>query len=169
MSRNRIVGIIAMSVGSLLGVGVALSLFGIQAEQNQLPPDVVAILNGGDSFMLLSLEPLAVASASQDIFHGHAVLGRAEIHDAGQRRHLLQALYGGIANAEEKIARCWSPRHGLRVFRGNEVVDLVICFECLHLYWHFRGSGLVLTNRSPEITFLNALESAGLKRPGMPK
>ena len=158
-----------MFFGSLLGLGIALSLFGRQAEQNQLPPDVVEILNGGESFMLLSLDPLAGANASQDMFHGHAVLGRAEIHDARQRKDLLRALYSGIANAESKIAKCWSPRHGLRVARGNEAVDMIICFECLHLYWYYQGSGLVLTNRSPEMAFLRALESGGLTRPGMPK
>ena len=169
MSRNRIVWVIAMLFGSSLGLGIALSLFGRQAEQNELPPGVVEILNGGDSFMLLSLDPLAGANASQDMFHGHAVLGRADIRDARKRKDLLQALYGGIANAEGKIAKCWSPRHGLRVVRGSEAVDLIICFECLHLYWHYHGSGLVLTNRSPEMTFLRGLESGGLTRPGMPK
>ena len=153
----------------VLGVSVAMLLLGRHAERDRLPAEVIEILDKGDSFFLLSLDPFAGTSASQDIFHDHAVLGRVQIRDAVQRRELLQALYGGIANAEDKIAKCWSPRHGIRAALGSKTVDLVICFECLHLYWHAKGSGMVLTSRSPEVSFSGALEAAGLARPGMPK
>jgi hypothetical protein len=153
----------------VLGLGVAMTLLGRHAERDRLPAEVIEILDKGDSFVLLSLDPFAGTSASQDIFHDHAVLGRVQIRDAVQRRELLQALYRGIANAENKIVKCWSPRHGIRAALGTETVDLVICFECLHLNWHAGKTGTVLTDRSPEPSFSRALESAGLARPIVPK
>ncbi|MEZ5654249.1 MAG: hypothetical protein R3E87_27250 [Burkholderiaceae bacterium] len=149
-------------------VVVAIVIRG-QAEPNRLPPEVVRVLEAADSFVLLSLDPAAETKASPEVFHEEAVLGRADIRDPEQRRQLLQALYDGIGKAEGQIAKCWNPRHGIRATHGEEVVDLVICFECLHLEYYAGHSGVVLTTGAPEKLFSRALEAAGVPRPGAPK
>jgi hypothetical protein len=49
------------------------------------------------------------------------------------------------------MAMCFIPRHGVHLVHQQEVVDLIICFECNQLQWWAAGRrGLLLTTGSPQ-------------------
>jgi hypothetical protein len=69
--------------------------------------------------------------AGAEIFHGCPVLGKVEITDTEQREQLLAALNEGITQGtREDMAKCFVPRHGLRVVENGITVDYLLCFEC---------------------------------------
>lgn len=94
------------------------------------PGDAQNILEHGESFVLLSLDPDAnPTSDTREVFHDYVVLGRTTITDAATRARLIGYLYDGMDNVRG-AAGCFSPRHGIHASRGSESVDAVICFHC---------------------------------------
>lgn len=169
--------IIIILVLAIAGAGVAWlsssrnpSPDGFDRTQYSLPSEARKILDAGQRFILLSLDPMdpalrsKSAPAPKETFHDYTVLGQTEIRDERQRADLLRALYKGIADSDGGIAPCFNPRHGISATLGDETVDLVICFECFSIetYTGAGESGLTLTTGSPEATFNGALESARL-------
>ena len=68
-----------------------------------------------------------------DRFHGYLVLGKAEVETAADQVEIIDAIERGIKESDGSAAKCFDPRHGIRVFRGTTKRDYVICFECLQL------------------------------------
>ena len=138
------------------------------APRNVAPPEITAILDNSMQFVLLSIDPLAVnmrnapAGHPQEVFHGHAVLGKTEIRDKAQRAALLESLYKGIGESDGKtVHMCFNPRHGIHATNGNTTVDLLICFECwqMLIYTHDRER-MLTTTESPQTSFDKALKAA---------
>lgn len=161
----------------LVAVGTGLAWFsfrrqppadGFDLTQNSLPPETRSVLDTGQTFILLSLDPTdplmrsKSAPPPKETFHGYAVLGKTEIREEKQRADLLRALYKGIADSDGSVMACFKPRHGISVTFGDETVDLVICYECRWIETHAKAGRSILTTRSPEKTFNRALETAGL-------
>jgi hypothetical protein len=65
-----------------------------------------------------------------DDFHGYRILGRAHLTDPGERRALIEAVYRGFNGLLEPAAACFNPRHGLRARRGEQTVEILLCYEC---------------------------------------
>jgi hypothetical protein len=66
---------------------------------------------------------------------------------------------------------CFNPRHGISATRGDQKVDLVICFECrqTRIYFNDRKTSGVTTTKSAQPTFDRSLEKAGIpKEPKRP-
>jgi len=64
-----------------------------------------------------------------ECFHGYPSFGTVEAADAES----IAAIYHAVRGAAEAGTlgyRCWDPHHGIRVIRGNQVIDFVICFTC---------------------------------------
>jgi len=132
------------------------------------------ILETGDLFVVLSLnpgEPLPKATGEKtrtavpEKFHGYQVLGQIEVRDATTRAELVAALERGILEADG-LRGCFEPRHGIRAADGGETVDLVICFECVHMYV-YRGQdasnpNVVSISQSPLPVFRSVLDRAGI-------
>lgn len=148
---------------------------GYDPKQNGLSADTRKVLETGDRFILLSLEPTHPGLRSEsapppkETFHDYAVLGKTEILNPKDRTELLGALYQGIAESRGLIAACFNPRHGISAKLGDESVDLVICFECLSIQTYVGSSNGVLnraanvfTANSPQPTFDRALKTARL-------
>jgi hypothetical protein len=142
---------------------------GFDRSQNTLPPEIKDILEKGETFILLSLDPTEPdlrepsAPAPKETFHKYAVLGKTEIHDPKVRADLLRALQKGIHDSDGAIAACFNPRHGISATtRGTNHVDLVICFECAQIYSYGLVERSFLTTKSPRTTFNDALQKAGL-------
>lgn len=94
------------------------------------PGDTRQILENSPSFTLYSLNPGRFDHFMKtEVFHDHAVRGKATITRADWRERVLDALYDGIAKGKEE-AKCFSPEHGIRAIQGSKTVDLVICFHC---------------------------------------
>jgi hypothetical protein len=96
-----------------------------------IPDDVKAVLDNPEHFTLLSIygEEYPPDITSDTKFHGYDFLGKTEIEDVLERKALIDALYQSIAESTGP-ALCFGPRHAVRAVKGDEIVDLVICFEC---------------------------------------
>ena len=76
---------------------------------------------------------------AEEKFRGIPVLGKVEITDPVKRKEIIAAL--NISKAEGKhFAKCFYPRHGVRVVEGGREVDHVICFECHYLRIYLNGA-----------------------------
>ena len=71
-----------------------------------------------------------------ELFHNYPVLGKIEIKEAAKRDEILAALKSGIDKSDGTVAKCFWPRHGIRVVEKGKTTDYVICFECLQLKKH---------------------------------
>src|SRR5688500_15722314 len=114
---------------SLLPVLLVTWLFGPSAhgQAKKLPDSVPEALTKAEKVELLSLDPEHESKgAVKDGFHGWKVLGRTELKE-DDRRKVLEALEKGVPG-DKGGARCFIPRHGIRVHKGKETLDLVICF-----------------------------------------
>lgn len=132
----------------------------------QIPEPASSALTEAESMVLYSLNPdgLAKASKDQTKFHGWIVLGTTEIRDASTREKMVTALRQATAENPGVAAGCFQPRHGLRLVKGDQTVDLVICFECLsaQIYADDKAVGGFLTMSDPQAAFNAPLKAAGI-------
>lgn len=101
---------------------------------------------------------------ASEFFHGYPVLGKVEISDSGKRNELIAALKDGITRKPDSPAKCYWPRHGLRVTQKGKIVEFVICFECSR-FEEFEGATKVrheLINRDIQPKFDKPLQDAGI-------
>jgi hypothetical protein len=92
-------------------------------------------------------------------------LGRTRIDDAVIRKQLNDAFVEGVRNHDGTIARCFTPRHGIRVTNGNTITDFVICFACKQVVV-FRDDKVnesFLISKSPQATFDEVLKRANVR------
>jgi len=71
-----------------------------------------------------------------ETFHGFPILGKVAITDRGERRKVWAAIQDGMSGSDGQMAKCFRPRHGVRVVEGGKVVDYVVCFECFRVDIH---------------------------------
>jgi len=134
---------------------------------NTIPRNVMAVLQNADTFELLSLDPESgpdkQSEAVKNPFHGWAILGKTTIQDSEIRKQLNSALEQGVAEGRAG-APCFDPRHGIHAVRSGRAVDLVICFECGHIYVYFDDAqdATIRTAGSPEPTLDRILKGAGV-------
>lgn len=107
--------------------------------QEIFPDDAWNIVDSADRIILLSLNPNPIRDAdgevdevlcSDAVFHGHNVIGQLEVHDAGNRSELIKTIHHDILDSPIRPARCFIPHHGVRAIKGQQILDLVICFSC---------------------------------------
>lgn len=103
-------------------------------------PDVEAVLEAPDRFEILALSPEreqdTPSGPPAGTFHGHRILGRAQLPAAGMREELVGLVYQGLRDSDGTVARCFNPRHGISATRGGRTVDLLICYECYLMRIH---------------------------------
>lgn len=147
LSRNR--GFRGCRVASL-----AIMMISVTAtlQGSNLPPIVRDAMTEPDHLDLLSLYPGPPGTAPERAsthFYGFLILGRTTVTDRAQQRNILATIERGDAENDGTVAACFSPRHGLHVQSGDTVVDLVICFECLHMNVYVDGAFFASVNTSP--------------------
>ncbi len=104
-----------------------------------VPAKVWEVLASADQLELLSLVPLSAneraekAWGSKEKFHGDGVLGRVVLKDQEEREWLIENLEGGLRHSDQG-AMCFFPHHGIRAKKGDQVVDVLICFSCHWAY-----------------------------------
>lgn len=118
----------------------------------RMPRDVLDVLETAEQFELLSVNP---DFEVRDDFHGFAILGTMTIADRGTRDELIRALRAGMRSSDGTVLACFMPRHGIRVTRGTEVTDFVICFECqgVRVYQPGTQPKHFTVSKSPEQVF----------------
>lgn len=184
-------------LGTLVGCSTAERATGVDRRpdpelealrrRNTLSAETKKILDTGQRFFLLSLDPMRVelrkklAEEVQNdpgllrsygrrlrpvpppelVFHGYEVLGKTEIRDQRLRTELLRLLYQSTADADVGVvAACFAPRHGIRATLGDETIDLLICFECVRMIAYGNGSEEVQITSTPAPAFNRVLKRA---------
>ncbi len=84
-----------------------------------LPEPVKSLLLGAQEMCIFRLSPR---------IGGHTIIGDVTLSEP-TKSLLAAAIIEGIAESDD-IARCFVPRHALRARRGDEVLEMVICFQC---------------------------------------
>lgn len=141
-NRTRLFALIALSF--LIGAGFAVARRNsVAIEQAKAPVPSTKVtaalgaaplraLQAAPQVMLYSLSPYAMAAspaaAGKEKFGSWVVLGKTQVSGA-QKNALLQAFYDGI-NQPSRMAKCFWPRHAIRVNNNGKSYDFVICFEC---------------------------------------
>lgn len=127
-----------------------------------LPSSVAKALLEAETFELLSLNP--EHNRPDADFHGYKVLGRTQITDPATRRKLYDALQTGASWNLTGTAKCFDPRHAIRVTAVDSTTDLLICFECLQVEVHSGAAQETkfIVNQKPEAVFDQVLQDAGV-------
>lgn len=151
---------------------VAFPIFFLQADEaadeHSIPTAAKAALDQAETFELYSLDPAKELPPEQG-FHGWSILGKTTVTGEA-RKALIKAFAAGVAEYKESGARCFIPRHGIRVAAGGKTVDFVICFECAHVYAHVGDAKQhFLVSESPAALFNKTLTDAGVALPDQSK
>lgn len=124
--------------------------------------------SNADQFTLYSIDgnsypPLEEPPADSPKFHRWPILGEADIAHADLRNELMDALAKGISESDGGMAKCFNPRHGLRIVENGQTTEYLICFECLQVQI-YRGGEMdhELTSESPKDTFNRAVRNANM-------
>ena len=154
-----------------LAILYAAALVNGAYEENKIPDHLQTILENAEQFDLLSLDPKDSKEKPKNNFHGWRVLGKTTVRDAETRKKLLAAFKKGVAENKGEVARCFNPRHGIRVTHDGKILDFVICFECyqVHAFAGDKQDKSFLVTDSPQATFDNVLKEANVPMAEKPK
>ena len=157
----RIHGISARKLPLASVIGIIL-LCGV-VVWGSVPDPVMKSLQAADHYELLSLDPGHFSTPQPNSFHQFNVLGRTFITDPATRAKLNSALQVG-AREPGVPARCFNPRHGIRVTHAGHTTDLVICFECrqVKVYEDDQPVPGFLVSASPQVAFDAVLKASGV-------
>lgn len=99
---------------------------------NKIPDSARVALEKAEQFELLSLDPERHQNRRpKEEFRGWRILGSMMVTNTGVRSDLVTALRKNVEENKNMVARCFHPRHGIRVIYEGKTNDLVICFQCL--------------------------------------
>ncbi|MCA8939316.1 MAG: hypothetical protein KDB07_05900 [Planctomycetes bacterium] len=129
------------------------------ATAEKLDAKIRDILENANDFELVTTEPHGKRPQDEGTkddprLYGYRILGRAKVSSKEQAR-LVNELYQGIAANKGEVAACFDPRHALVAKKGEDRVELVICFECLSMNVFLNGKRQegVLTEGFPKKVF----------------
>jgi hypothetical protein len=109
------------------------------------------VFTEGKSLTLYALDPKEKIPGAED-FRGFSVRGKTEIRDRGFQNFLKNSFIKSLS--DEASAKCFNPRHGLRISDGKRTTDVLICFECRNFEVYFEGNKSVgAIDKSAEVIF----------------
>ena len=132
----------------LIAMGFASGVAG----EKRLPDEIIDALASPKKVILFSLEPEIVRpfDAPQpkpdESHHGFKILGSTELVEESPRTAAVEAITKAVAAFDGEMARCFEPRHSLRVTTTKGATyDLVVCFQCdqLRIYRGEKNIGSV--------------------------
>ena len=148
---------------SALSAFVILALVPVASgDEKKAAERLAAVVEKAADFDLYSLEP--GVEDEKDGFHGYKVLGKVAVKDDATRKALAAAFRKAVEEKGLAPARCFIPRHGIRVQQDGNTVDLVICFECFQVkdfVGDRKGTGCLI-GRSAQPAFDKVLKDAGV-------
>jgi hypothetical protein len=77
-----------------------------------------------------------VKQTKGETFHSNSVLGKVVITDPAEKEALVNSLFDSLSDGS---TMCHEPRHGIRAVRGNQKMDLTVCFMCSNVYFYPDG------------------------------
>lgn len=131
--------------------------------------DLRAIIEQADRATLYSIWPhpghrSTPAPTSEGEFHEFPVLGKIELKEAAIRSQVLQSLLMSIEDNFRGNSSCFEPRHALRLGRGTNELDMVICYYCGYMIiTSGNKSEHVCLSDSSKGTLNRVLRAAGIK------
>ena len=123
------------------------------ARGNEIPKGAAEAFEKATEFDLYSLDP--GADGVKGGFHGWKVLGKTSLKGDDVKK-VRDAVEKGRKESDGTQAKCFEPRHGIRIVQEKKTYDLVICYTCFSADV-FEGEtrlGGFLTTRGPA-EFLN--------------
>jgi hypothetical protein len=140
-------------------LAVGLLLPGCQDADLAIPIDSMTIYSLDGTYE----EGHSKKKPSGEMFHKYPVLGKVDIAAPKDRTAILAAVKKGIAKSDGTEAKCFWPRHGIRLTQSGKTIEYVICFQCLQLDEYVDGkSSHKLTTESPATVLDKHLEEAGV-------
>jgi hypothetical protein len=106
----------------------AMAFVGAARREGKIPDAARAAIEKADKIQVMALDPRG-GDDSKDAFHDYKVLARATVTDDDARKDVVAAVEKGVAEGGP-IAKCFEPRHGLRVVYKRKIYDFVICYQC---------------------------------------
>lgn len=130
-----------------------------------MPAEVADALRSAESVELLALDSSREVLDS-DAFHNWKVFGTARLETA-DRAAVADALIRDGQGGQ--MFMCFVPRHGVRATGPDGVVELVVCFECGHVYVHgVSGVKAYFTGSTAQPLLDRLLAAAGVTWPVRP-
>jgi hypothetical protein len=132
----------AWAAGAVLAVGLAaLALWCLAGGAEKVPLDdrTRAILAGATRVEVFRLDPSGLArgrearSEGERRFAGYLVTAQGEDQGRGFARRLWGVLSDGRTYTDGFV-HCFEPGVGFRVWKGEEAVDVLLCFVCKNFY-----------------------------------
>ena len=157
---------------------------GVDVSSVQFSPEVEHAIANAESLSIVSLHPWGWEADNmpldETIPTGNRtrrwkILGEGQI-DEDQGGEVLHAMKAGIAFFNEPVPddpaatavpSCFNPRHALRIQTGAELVEILICFECLQIEVFRNGNPIEgkLTSDVPRAYFEQLVMDKGLPAP----
>lgn len=148
---------LVMCYGVML-VGVAM---GGGMVPRRLPPEVRAVIEQSERLELLSIWPSHGTTEKPPVtvvgeFRGYPLLGRLPVTNAVVHQEVVKEFLASMDKSNGSKALCFMPRHAIRLKRGSDELDLLVCYECRYIVAHrgndqwevgVSGSSKVLLNR----------------------
>ncbi len=128
------------------------------------PEDSRSLFRESERFILYRLTGSAFQIEGGDdvAFNGYEIVGKTVIRDKATQQKLINAYEEGLADTNFSAA-CFYPRHGIRVEKGKQQLDLVICFSCSLVQVLFKKhKPYVHIGKQPEATFDAVLAEMGV-------
>ncbi len=141
-------------------LAVGLLLPGCQDADLAIPIDSMTIYSLDGTY-----EEGHSKEPSGEMFHNYPVLGKVEIVSAQDRTAILASVKKGIAKSDGTEAKCFWPRHGIRLTQSGKTIEYVICFQCRRLNEYIDGKAShKLTTKSPAAVLDKHLKDAGVSQ-----
>lgn len=96
-----------------------------------VPYRALKALRHPEQMTLFSIDPQATDLTFKiPRFEDFIVLKSAEVTSREDQSRVMDVIMRGVEISDGSLAMCFNPRHGVRVVKGEEVYDFVVCFEC---------------------------------------
>ncbi len=113
----------------VVALAAASTSTAVDKKEPRLPTAVATALEKAGELELYSLDGDLKQNGE---WHGAKVLGKTTVKGADAKK-VATGLAKGVADGDSG-AKCFIPRHGVRVTHDKKTYDLVICFECHWVY-----------------------------------
>jgi hypothetical protein len=121
--------IVALLSGCLL-IWFGLKQFKVWFPNRNIPNFVHDAVRNSE-FEFLSLSPVhPPANPDGEIFHGFESLGSIKIKNHNIGELMIDSLDKSVGKNLIENARCYWPRHGIRIDHHGDQIELIVCFEC---------------------------------------
>lgn len=107
----------------------------------RLPPEVRTVIEQSERRELLSIWPSRGTKTKPPApvvgeFHGYPLLGHLTVTNPVVHQEVVREFLASIDKSNGAKALCFMPRHAIRLKRGADELDLLVCYECRYIVVH---------------------------------